>query len=275
MTFAPDLFLHDTSRCQLEQFINHPSHGLLLHGVEGIGLATTAQTLASILTDNTPTHRVSPTDGKDITIEQVRKLYELTRSSAAQGHAVIIEDADTMGPAAQNSLLKLLEEPPKNTYFIITSHHPERLLDTIKSRTQSIGLLALSQKTSQELVSKHEADHTKRSQILFLGSGRPAILLKLATDPEYFAAQAAAAKDAREFIQSSTYKRLIICSSYMNDRGRAADFLAMLGIVLYHMIKKDPASVAASRLTAVGETLDGLQQNINARLALTYIALSF
>lgn len=53
---------------------------------------------------------------------------------------VIIWMADKMNEECANKLLKLIEEPPANTHFILTSHQPERLLPTIRSRTQCIKL---------------------------------------------------------------------------------------------------------------------------------------
>ena len=57
---------------------------------------------------------------------------------------VIIWMADRMNEECANKLLKLIEEPPINTHFILTSQQPERLLPTIRSRTQIIRLKPIS-----------------------------------------------------------------------------------------------------------------------------------
>jgi len=46
----------------------------------------------------------------------------------------ILEDADAMLPSSSNALLKTLEEPNEDTYFLLMTHHPDRLLPTIRSR---------------------------------------------------------------------------------------------------------------------------------------------
>ncbi|MFR1988183.1 MAG: hypothetical protein ACLS29_09055 [Prevotellamassilia sp.] len=51
---------------------------------------------------------------------------------------VVIWMAELMRTETANKLLKILEEPPIQTYFILTADHPERLLPTILSRTQRI-----------------------------------------------------------------------------------------------------------------------------------------
>ena len=50
----------------------------------------------------------------------------------------IIEEAETMTTAAQNALLKTLEEPPSDTFLVLVSSHPERFLPTVRSRCQSV-----------------------------------------------------------------------------------------------------------------------------------------
>ena len=47
---------------------------------------------------------------------------------------VLIREADTLEPAAQNALLKSLEEPPPGTMFILTTAVPGVLLPTVRSR---------------------------------------------------------------------------------------------------------------------------------------------
>ena len=45
---------------------------------------------------------------------------------------------ERMNPSCANKLLKLIEEPPTQTVFLMVSEEPERLLETITSRTQRI-----------------------------------------------------------------------------------------------------------------------------------------
>src|SRR5437773_1040335 len=48
--------------------------------------------------------------------------------------AVIIDDADALVPAAQNALLKTLEEPPPSSVFMLITARPDTLLSTVRSR---------------------------------------------------------------------------------------------------------------------------------------------
>ncbi|MEO1540765.1 MAG: DNA polymerase III subunit delta' [Pseudomonadota bacterium] len=81
-----------------------------------------------------------------ITVEEVRKLKSQFTLSATDGgwRVAIIDAMDEMNTAAANALLKLLEEPPERTVFLLVCHQPGRLLPTIRSRCRELRLSRLS-----------------------------------------------------------------------------------------------------------------------------------
>ena len=78
-----------------------------------------------------------PPDGGSVSIDQIRagKEFAYSRPALSKGKAVLIEGADLMTREAGNALLKVLEEPPARTVFIMTSESEESLLETILSRS--------------------------------------------------------------------------------------------------------------------------------------------
>lgn len=71
--------------------------------------------------------------------EANRIIGELSKVSSQNGYRVVIMwEADQMNQSTANKLLKVLEEPPQFTVFILLTSHPERLLPTILSRTQRV-----------------------------------------------------------------------------------------------------------------------------------------
>ena len=77
----------------------------------------------------------------DISVEVIRQfVIEPSGSFPAHGRArvFIIDDAHLMNRAAQNALLKTLEEPPANTFVILVTAMPHRLLPTVRSRCGQI-----------------------------------------------------------------------------------------------------------------------------------------
>lgn len=77
---------------------------------------------------------------KSISISQIREMEMLisTKPNEARLRMVLITDADRMNVQAQNGLLKVLEEPPDNTFFILTASGTSTLLDTILSRCRLV-----------------------------------------------------------------------------------------------------------------------------------------
>ena len=81
-----------------------------------------------------------------IRVDDVRRLKDFFQMSAADGgwRVAVIDSADEMNPAAQNAVLKFLEEPPAKTMLVLISHAPARLLPTIRSRCRTLSLAPLS-----------------------------------------------------------------------------------------------------------------------------------
>jgi len=83
-----------------------------------------------------------------ITVDEVRRTVSFFGSTAGEGgwRVCIVDSADELKyPEASNALLKVLEEPPARSLFLIVSHAPGRLLATIRSRCRRLMLRPLSE----------------------------------------------------------------------------------------------------------------------------------
>lgn len=118
----------------------------------------------------------------------VRKLA--LKSSQGGRKVSVVWLPERMNLEAANKLLKLIEEPPAQTVFIMVSEEPERLLDTIRSRVQRIDMKRLdSQQISQALVQRRaiEEEAARRIGRLANGSWLKAIYeLQVGTENEQF-----------------------------------------------------------------------------------------
>jgi len=87
-----------------------------------------------------------------------------------------------MNTHAANSLLKILEEPPKRTVLLLASDNPGRLLPTIRSRCHSLPLKALSRTLVLELLQRYRPDLSDdaRAVLAALGDGSIGRALELA-----------------------------------------------------------------------------------------------
>ncbi len=176
---TPVLTGHQQACANMVDAARSGHHAMILQGERGVGKATSAFHLANMMLANDEigsggvihppdtknsnyrqiaqnTHpnllyltRPLKDDGKGfktvITVDEVRRLHRfLGMSAAAQSRRIIIIDClGDMNRNAANAILKLLEEPPSNTLFIIISHGTSGMLATIRSRCQLIRFLPL------------------------------------------------------------------------------------------------------------------------------------
>lgn len=79
-------------------------------------------------------------DDTRITVGQIRELSSALRLRGFGGdrRAALIEGAESMNASAQNALLRILEEPPARTTFVLTATRPSAVLATIRSRSVRI-----------------------------------------------------------------------------------------------------------------------------------------
>ena len=78
-------------------------------------------------------------------VEQAREVVALaaTRPHEAPARVIILDSADCLNPSSANCLLKTLEEPQAGNHLVLVTPAPDRLLPTIRSRTQRIRFVAL------------------------------------------------------------------------------------------------------------------------------------
>ncbi|MBR0500160.1 MAG: hypothetical protein IJJ72_04110 [Bacteroidales bacterium] len=101
-----------------------------------------------------------------ISVAEARRIFEKLSLRAAEGtwKTMIIFLPEKMNLDAANKLLKLLEEPPQGTLFLLISHNPERLLPTIRSRCQTIALKPLD-RAERRLVEGTAPDNAEYREI--------------------------------------------------------------------------------------------------------------
>ncbi len=92
---------------------------------------------------------------------------------------MIIWQPETMHPSAANGILKILEEPPQNTFFLLVSSNAERLLPTILSRTQHVTVPLLSDEELDAFLATKEPDSTRRGKAVADADGNLRLALTL------------------------------------------------------------------------------------------------
>jgi DNA polymerase-3 subunit delta' len=174
--------------------------GILIHGPRGIGKATFAFDLARRIFEHTgdesPEHiaaqvaagaypnlfvmRKAVRDtGKGyytvIRVEEVRRFIEEMRMTRGRaGHRIaVVDPIDDCNVSSSNALLKILEEPPADTTFLLVSHRPGSLLPTIKSRCFQVALRPIADADVRTVLQQHPSGPTAIDRAVSLAGGRP------------------------------------------------------------------------------------------------------
>lgn len=138
--------------------------------------------------------RLEPDERATIRIDVVRDALDRTAFRPFEGRrrVVLIREADTLQDAAQNALLKSLEEPPPSTMFVLATAVPGALLTTVRSRCMRLAFGRLpAADVARVLVAHHGFDEGdalaaaaladgSAGQALALGSADLAVLREMA-----------------------------------------------------------------------------------------------
>ena len=108
-----------------------------------------------------------------IRIEAIRSMQtQVSRYPVlAKRRTVLIDDADRMNEAAQNSLLKTLEEPEGPVTFILVTSARSALLDTILSRCMPVAFGMLSPQEMRSVLLQHDVPEAEAAELAALSDG--------------------------------------------------------------------------------------------------------
>ena len=146
--------------------------------------------------------QLSANEATGISIEQVRRMVlSHIGFGPHEGRArvFIIRDADELTVSAANALLKTLEEPGQGTHFVLLTSRPNRLLDTIRSRTLPVRFSPLPDAVVAQILQARGLD----PKVAAVAQGSMALAVDLASEDaikerEEFVAAANAALSARD-----------------------------------------------------------------------------
>ncbi|MDO8574590.1 MAG: hypothetical protein Q7R86_03095 [bacterium] len=178
------------------------AHGYLFFGPEGVGKFLVAQALANyferknfdlepgILNDVLV---ILPDEKNTISIDQVREIrnFLFQRPNLSLRRTVIINDADNLTVEAQNSLLKITEEPPEAGLLILVVRDPEFLRETLISRLNKIYFSNVKTSEVEEWLKRicdmrHETwSREEIKEAAEKSMGRPGLALRILEDEEF------------------------------------------------------------------------------------------
>lgn len=218
---TPDIVGHQEAMAEVAGAIasGRMHHAWLLCGPRGIGKATLAYRMArtllkygvgvcvptnlSIAGEDQVFHWVQALSHPDflllrrqvddkgniqnvLSVAVARRATDFFAHSAGEGgwRVCIVDSVDDMNLSAANALLKILEEPPAKSVFLLISHSPGRLLPTIRSRCRKLILSPLSESDLTSVVLQHFPEMNRDDLLLSakLAQGSPGHALAMIRD---------------------------------------------------------------------------------------------
>ncbi|MBI2062936.1 MAG: hypothetical protein HYT61_01695 [Candidatus Yanofskybacteria bacterium] len=213
----------DKNQKLFENFIQNGgfAHAYLFTGQEMIGKRTFAFELANHVIsgnksqgNNPDILTVSPASSESwhsIAIEEIRKIKKFVSLSSYVGpyKFVIIDDAHLMTIEAQNSLLKILEEPSPSTIFILVTANPESLLTTIVSRCQEIKFSSHPKKLIANMLIDAKLSNKNKELLTEFANGRLGLIKKIVEENSFDEVKDAI-EEVMHLIKSDINERLAI-----------------------------------------------------------------
>ncbi len=246
---------------------------------------------------------VRPLEGKTgIGIDQVREVRREASYGPYEGRWKVFAfcPADSMLAEAQNSLLKLLEEPPERVVFVLVVESAQALLPTVVSRCQMVrfNLVPLSQ-IEHALRVQFGVEPARARVLAALSAGRAARAAAWSRDPEALRDRDAVLDCLVRAEQEGLLGALQAAEFLTQDRSKLADRLEVAALwyrdllvwrevgdpaLLVNVDRKDQVDALARaldsralrrRLEALEEARGAIRRNGNPRLALETAFLSF
>lgn len=265
--------MHPSTKEGIKRFISSTPHGIGLSGSSESGKKYLSKYLISKILgikDVQDYPYVMFIDcGKGTGIDEVREAIKFLSlkipSDKKYKRGLVFWSFESLGSAAQNALLKSLEEPPEDTLVIITTDAKIKLLPTIVSRLSWIEVKPVS----YEITLNHLSDRYSEKAIekaYSLSAGKIGMTFKLAEDYQAHP-MAEYIETVKSILRMEKYERLAEIDKLNKDKEFDVSlFLKSLVKVLEAAMK--------SKLTKTGKTdrklLDSLKRISRAQNSLVY-----
>lgn len=154
---------------------------------------------------------------KQISVNEVRDVRR-KMMLAHDGHAkvLIVDDAHYLTHAAQNALLKIIEEPPQNTFIIFVTSDKERLLATVRSRMTAVAFGLVSDDVLAEVC---------ESDTISMAQGRPGYAYAMKNNAQFIEEHKEYITLLKNLKNTSLHERIALAQELSNDDVRAQKLL--------------------------------------------------
>lgn len=175
---------------------NRLAHGILLNNIDHLPLESLLTKLTAVLLEHDIVDDLATAadvfylkaDDGQIKIDQIKNLLEgiYLTSHGAKAKVIILCPLEALNTSAANALLKSLEEPPENTYFLMTTNQLQWIMPTLRSRVQVFDLaLTLAQK-KEYLTQKYQMNDGDIAKALAISKADLRVIDRIKTDKSFW-----------------------------------------------------------------------------------------
>ncbi|MFA6974172.1 MAG: AAA family ATPase [Parcubacteria group bacterium] len=217
-----------------------------------------------------------------IKIEQIRDFqHQLSLTAQSDGYKVaIIEEAEMLNKAAQNGLLKTLEEANPGVVLILVTSDEKKLLPTILSRCQKMRFGTVAESELRAELAKRGG--REMEDIIFWSLGRPGLALNFLANDEELAFRKETAAELKKFFTQSVVERFAVAEEMVKD-GELLTKKLNLWLIIFREIILGRRVVARITKVKALNLLDQTEKslatikntNSNARLIMENLFLNF
>lgn len=224
------------------------NHAYLFAGPSGVGKYMTARVFAAamlcpeggcgecnvcrrVIEEKHPDVTVLRPAGKNIPVEAIRalRLDAFRKPTESDRKVYIIKEAERMWEEGASTLLKVLEEPPGNTVFVLVTANPDAMLPTVRSRCQQINFSGVPAGELRDyLVERKGVPVEKAELVVRLTGGVLGRALDWCDDPSRFSRRDSVLKMARALKQADMDHALEMAQElYREVRGPAEELASV------------------------------------------------
>ena len=276
-----ELLLHPQSQAHFDAFRTETPQSILLVAPEGSGKQTILYELAQAVLGDHASGRLftlEPLEDKNsISIDQIRELKVTLRLKSKEHRIVLIPHAELLTDDAQNSFLKLLEEPPTGVHFFMAVTKLGDVLQTIQSRTV---VWRLTPPTTAQL-EQYFADYPPASLAKAIAiSGHRVGLMTAILERQDDHELLLAIDTAKEILGETHFKRLVRVDALSKDVKQTNLLLEALVLICKAALEQAAAKQAQSvkqwhkRLERVNAAEAELADKVNPKLVLDHLFMT-
>lgn len=253
-----ELLLSKNALNHTRDLIKSTPHAVLVCGEQGSGKRSCAEYIVSEILKIPVANLLEypyfylvdkPDNKQEIPIESIREVIRNLRLKTPLGNkkitrAVLIENSDSMSHEAQNAILKMIEEPPQDTVFVLTATSETSVLPTIASRAQKLKIGPVSLKEAFDFFSNNYTEPMIESAWRLSGGHTGLLTALLNEDKEHPLKKAV--EQAKELLKMSKYERILLLDKLSSNK---TDLITLLEAIERVLTALNHSSITKNKMS--------------------------